>query len=287
MNVSENLTVSVIIPTLNAEKELPVLLRSLEVQSYPITEIIIVDSSSDDQTVSIGMSYHGKTRDLVFRKSIGNIVVFLTQDAVPADKKFLGNLITPLLDPNVAVSVGRQLPKPSASKMEKLVRNFNYPAENNIRSKEDITHLGIKAFFSSNSCAAYRRDVYFHLGGFNESVRTNEDMFFAAKALQSGYCVAYTAEACVYHSHNFTLMQQYKRNYLQGYEIEKHRELLNGSALFGEGYRFVKSISHDLIKNGDVVSFIQFGLDCCARFLGNRAGRNAFRREQRKNARNR
>ena len=98
-----NPMVSIIIPTLNAEKELPNLLKALHFQRQTIHEIIIIDSASTDRTVDICKSDpsvtllqilrtefdHGKTRDLALRHSSGNIVVFLTQDALPANDVFL------------------------------------------------------------------------------------------------------------------------------------------------------------------------------------------------------
>ena len=289
------LRVSVVIPTLNAGRELGSLLSVLSEQCYPIEEILIVDSASEDNTAEICKRYekvhliqirqedfdHGRTRDLAMRSCRGDIVVFLTQDAIPADRSFLEKLITPLIDPTLAISVGRQLPRKDAAKAEAFVRDFNYPPASFVRSKEDIPRLGIKAFFCSDSCAAYRKDIYLKLGGFEYPIKTNEDMFYAAKVLQSGYQIAYTAEAMVYHSHNFTLRQQYRRNYIQGYEIERHRDLLGGASLDTEGLKLVRSVSGKLLKEGAVGSFLLFGLDCCARWLGNKNGKAAYRREAR------
>lgn len=287
-------SVSVIIPTLNAGKGLNELLSALMSQNCPAEEILVVDSSSEDNTTEICRRFdkvhllsisrkefdHGKTRDFALRRSAGDIVVFLTQDAVPADSAFLGNLIAPLLDGDVAVSVGRQLPRRDAAKMEALVRNYNYPAESSMRSADDIPELGIKAFFCSDSCAAYRRDIYLRLGGFDYPLKSNEDMFFAAKALHNGYRVAYAADACVYHSHNFTLREQYKRNFVQGYEIERHRELLGNVSLNAEGFKLVRTVTGELLKKGAIFSIARFGLDCTARWLGNRNGKAACRREK-------
>ena len=286
-------TVSVIIPTLNAGKTLKELLGALMDQDYPIEGILVVDSSSDDETMQICCQYqgvrvisipkeefdHGRTRDMALRQSKSDLIVFLTQDAVPADETFIRKLIAPLSDCSIAVSVGRQLPNQDATRTEALVRNFNYPPVSRIRSAEDIPRLGIKAFFSSDSCAAYRRDVYLRLGGFDFPVKSNEDMFFAARALRNGYRVAYTADACVYHSHDFSLREQYERNYLQGYEIERHRTLLGEVSLNSEGMQLVKTVSKVLLKEKKVGAVLGFGLDCAARWLGNRNGKRAFRRE--------
>ena len=282
--------ISVIIPTLNAEKELPSLLQKLHNQNVKIDEIIVVDSASDDGTIEIckrdsaikvikierKMFDHGHTRDLALRESIGDIVVFLTQDALPVNEFFLENLISPLSDCKVAVSTGRQLPKSTASEMEKLIRLFNYPDESHIRSKADISKMGIKTFFCSDVCAAYNRETYFKIGGFEYPIKTNEDMFFAAKAIQKGYYVAYAAEAMVFHSHNFSLREQYKRNYIQGYEIEKHRYLLGDVSQESEGKRLVVFVSKRLISKGKMISFFRFGFDCLARLSGSKAGRRAY-----------
>ena len=290
-------TVSVIIPTLNAAKTLKELLSAIMNQDYPIEDILVVDSSSDDETMQICCRYegvrvisipkeefdHGRTRDMALRQSKSDLIVFLTQDAVPADETFIRKLIAPLSDCSIAVSVGRQLPNQDATRTEALVRNFNYPPVSRIRSAEDIPRLGIKAFFSSDSCAAYRRDVYLQLGGFDYPVKSNEDMFFAARALRNGYRVAYTADASVYHSHNFSIRAQYARNYLQGYEIERHRTLLGEVSLNSEGMQLVKTVSKVLLKEKKVGAVLCFGLDCAARWLGNRNGKRAYRREAKTN----
>lgn len=280
------MSVSVIIPTLNAEKELPKLLYTLHRQKQRIDEIIVIDSESIDRTVEICQEDksvsliqikrkdfdHGKTRDMAFRYSKGDIVVFLTQDAVPTNRYFLGNLIKPLSNDNVVLSTGRQLPKKNATRMERLVRLYNYPDTSYIRSKDDLACMGIKTFFCSDVCAAYRREVYFELGGFDYPIKTNEDMFYAAKVINANYRISYTANAMVYHSHNFTLKEQYKRNYIQGYEIERHRKELHDVAQESEGLKLVKYVSSRLLKKGHIISFVHFGLDCTARLLGSKMG---------------
>jgi rhamnosyltransferase len=141
--------------------------------------------------------------------------------------------------------------------------------------------MGIKAFFCSDVCAAYRRRIYEELGGFEYPLKTNEDMFFAAAAIRNGYRVAYAADARVLHSHNFSLKEQYHRNRIQGYEIERHRSLLGNVSKVNEGIRMVRFVSGKLLKQGRLVSFAHFGLDCFARLLGSRAGRRQALRENR------
>ena len=287
------MSISVIIPTLNAERELPVLLKALREQTLPADEILVVDSESADRTASVAEETegvrvlrvrrkdfdHGRTRDTALRETAGETVVFLTQDAVPADRQFLENLVRPLEQEDVAVVTGRQLPKEDATPMERLVRTFNYPAESHIRSEADVEKMGIKAFFSSDVCAAYRRRIYEELGGFEYPLKTNEDMFFAARAIRNGYRVAYAAEARVFHSHNFSLKEQYRRNKIQGYEIERHRSLLGDVSKVSEGIRLAGFVSGGLLKQGRLISFVHFGLDCFAMLFGSRAGRRQALRE--------
>lgn len=154
-------SVSVVIPTLNAEPEIEDLLALLEAQTFAPREIIVIDSSSDDHTVEIAKAHplvrvieiqrkdfdHGGTRNLGFNESVGDFVLFMTQDAVPVDEFLLEKLLRPFEDGDVAIVSARQLPKEDARPFERLVREFNYPDESNKRSEKDIKRLGIKAFF--------------------------------------------------------------------------------------------------------------------------------------------
>lgn len=286
--------VSVIIPTLNAEHEIEDLLAALERQSLRPMEILIVDSASDDDTVPLVKMHegirllqiercdfnHGATRDMALRATTGDFVCFLTQDALPASDAYLERLVAPMVgDPSIALVSGRQLPKADARRFEQLVRSFNYPDSPSVRSKSDLNKCGIKTFFASDSCSAYRRTAYLDCGGF-EYVNTNEDMLMAARFVASGLKVAYEPGAEVYHSHNLTPSQQFARNRAVGMFLESHSDDLMHASEIGEGGRLVKTVSSQLLREGNLTEFIAFGVDCCARLLGNRAGRRAARKER-------
>ena len=279
-------TVTVIVPVLNGEKELPALLGSLHRQSRRADEIIVMDSSSTDRTREICADdpqvtllkipredfNHGDSRDLAAGKSSGDILVFLTQDALPRDRDFLDSLIAPLTMEKVAVSTGRQISGRNASPAERLVREYNYPDRSFLRTEKDLDRMGIKTFFVSNVCAAYRKEIYETLGGF-ERVETNEDMFFAAKAVRAGYGIAYNADAGVYHSHDLSWSEQYERNRIQGREMKRHAQLLGDLPIEAEGRKMVNYVLKGLLEEGRPVSAAGFILDCSARYLGSRAGR--------------
>lgn len=284
---------SVVIPTLNGEKELPNLLKQLENQTRFADEIVIVDSASDDHTCEIAASYpgvriidiernsfnHGLTRDLALRESIGDYVAFLTQDAVPANDFYLEKLTELLdLDPQIALVSGRQLPKEDARRFERLVRDYNYPNQSNVRTLNDLSRLGIKTYFASDVCSCYRRSTYFEVGGF-EKVNTNEDMLMAARLLKAGYKIAYDADAKVVHSHNLTPIQQFKRNREVGEFLAKYNAELNVPDEIGEGSRLVKDVFTSLLREGDYSEVFAFIFDCAARLIGNRVGRLSSHRK--------
>lgn len=287
-------SLSVVIPTLNAADEIDSLLDTIEAQSLQPLDILVVDSSSDDGTVDEVAKHpcvnlvrierkefnHGSTRDMALRRSAGEFVCFLTQDAVPASNRYLERLVAPFLaDDSIALVTGRQLPKADARRFEQLVRKFNYPNVPSVRGKSDLPKYGIKTFFASDTCSAYRRTAYLECGGFDH-VNTNEDMLMAARFIASGLKVAYEPSAEVYHSHNLTPSQQFARNRAVGMFLESHADDLMYASEIGEGGRLVKAVSSELLREGRFSELFAFGFDCCARLLGNRAGRRAAKNER-------
>ncbi len=115
--------VSVIIPTLNAELKLKRILPMLNRQTIPL-EVVIIDSSSTDNTNAIAKNLnaklisitresfnHGQTRNLAVAHAIGEIVVFMTQDALLHSEFCIENLIKPLEVDSIAAVYGRQIPR--------------------------------------------------------------------------------------------------------------------------------------------------------------------------------
>ncbi|RJX22058.1 MAG: glycosyltransferase [Ammonifex sp.] len=248
--------VSVVIPTLNAEKFIGQLVPMLKRQTLPPSEIIVVDSSSGDRTVEIAAEMgcktvviereafdHGATRNLGAKLSAGEVIVFMTQDALPVDDRFLENLVRPLTDssdPLIAASFGRQSARNDAVPPEKFARLFNYPDTGMVKSRENLPRLGIKAFFFSNVCSAVRKWEFEAVGGFPEKIIMNEDMLLAAKLILRGYKVAYVPDAAVRHSHNYSIAQQFRRYFDIGASFSMNRWLLEHARAEGEGFRFVK-----------------------------------------------
>lgn len=197
--------------------------------------------------ISAGTYDHGGTRDLAARLSKADILVFMTQDAVPADEYLLENL-TASLSGMTAAAYARQLPQEGCRFLEKYTRSFNYGAASRLKTKEDLDILGIKTYFCSNVCAAYVREVYVKQGGFEKRTIFNEDMIFAAGLIQNGYAVAYEAQARVIHSHNYSALQQFHRNFDLAVSQADHPEIFEKVPSEKEGIRMVKSTAEYLIR---------------------------------------
>lgn len=124
--------------------------------------------------------------------------------------------------------------------MERYTREFNYPEQSCIKRQSDLEKMGIKTYFCSNVCAMYRRDIYLELGGFVKKTIFNEDMIFAGKLIQSGWAIAYASQARVIHSHNYSALQQFHRNFDLAVSQADHPEVFEGVRSEGEGIRLVK-----------------------------------------------
>lgn len=193
---------------------------------------------------------HGLTRQWAFDKVSNRVdfVVYMTQDAIFADKDALCNLIASFADTSVGAAYGRQLPHKNASHIAAHARLFNYKPESHITLLSDRYRLGIKPAFFSNSFAAYRVVDLSAVGGFL-ATDYGEDTHVAARLLKNKRAIAYVAEARVYHSHEHTPMEEFHRHSKAGYLHAQHPAILNGlGKITTEGLRFVISETIYLLK---------------------------------------
>jgi rhamnosyltransferase len=248
--------VQVLVPTRNPGRLWDVWLSALASQR-PIVDGLIVDSSSNDgtnfsnlpswlQLISIPVTEfnHGATRNIALSHiSIAtNIVVLMTQDALLASDKSIAQLVEAFNNPAVGCAFGRQLPHDNATHIAAHARLFNYSDTSRVVTLQDICKLGIKTCFLSNSFAAYRLSALQEVGGFPSDVILGEDTTVAARMLKAGKSVAYVADACVYHSHNYTIAEEFRRYFDTGVFHARSPWLLQEfGAANGEGLRFVLS----------------------------------------------
>lgn len=281
------LTVDVVIPTLKPDKRLNSLLLRLQKQTYPIEKIIIINTEEEyfdiDNYSNISNLEvhhinekefdHGGTRNYGVSLSDSDLVLMMTQDAVPAGKNMVEELVKPFADKDVVVVYGRQLPTPNCGLAEAYTRKFNYPDYDIVKSNSDILKMGIKAFFSSDVCAMYSRKEHQILGGFPNRTIINEDSIFAANAIQSGKKVYYAAKAEVIHSHNYTYIQQFHRNFDLGVSHRQFKEIYASVKSEPEGIRLVKETANYLINSGKSYLVLDLVLKSAAKFMGYRMGK--------------
>ena len=283
--VDRPVRVSVIIPTLNAAAWLPELLARLKSQSLPPAEIIVVDSSSTDGTAKLAAARgarvitvarenfdHGGTRNLAARRAIGDVLVFLTQDALPVDHDFLAALIRPLGEPGVAAVCGRQVPRPDADILDRTAREFNYPPEPSRKTLADVYRYGIKTFFFSNVCSAVQRKAFEKVGGFPEPAVLNEDMVLAARLVQAGFAVAYEPGARVWHSHRYSAGRQFRRYFDIGVSMRMNAWLLDYARAESEGVRLLRHQLRTLARERRWGTVPRLMLETAAKYLGYRLG---------------
>ena len=280
-------TIEVIIPTYKPGKQFIHLIELLKQQSYPVSKISIENTevkywtaemeqlSELIEVTHIGKDYfdHGRTRDHAARRAQGDYILFMTQDAIPADQYLVENLVKAMDQPNVAVSYGRQLPSAHSNLIEQFTRNFNYPEKSRVKFKKDIPELQIKTFFCSDVCAMYDRRIYLEQGGFEKKIIFNEDMVFAGRLVEAGFGVAYAADARVIHSHNYSALEQFHRNFDLGVSQADFSDIFGKVKSTGEGIRLVKKTAAWLIRQKRPWCVIQLFWQSGWKFLGYSLGK--------------
>ncbi|UYF98757.1 MULTISPECIES: glycosyltransferase [unclassified Halomonas] len=277
----------VCVPTLNAGPSWLEWLNRAEPALAAAHRRLVIDSSSSDATASLAAERgwevqhiardafdHGGTRQRALELLADcDVVVFLTQDALVADENALTALNEAFKAPHVGAVFGRQLPHDDATPIAAHARLFNYPEESRVVNEADIPTLGLKTAFLSNSFAAYRREALLAAGGFPTGTILSEDMIAGARLLQNGWQLAYCAKACVHHSHNYSLGQEFKRYFDIG--VLHHREgwlLAWLGKAEGEGGRFVRSEIRYLLRHAPW-RLPEAGLRTCLKYLGYRLGK--------------
>ncbi|MSQ47155.1 MAG: glycosyltransferase [Deltaproteobacteria bacterium] len=221
---AQTFTVSVLIPTKNGERYLSEVLAGVRQQQgdFRLREVIAVDSGSQDATLPILRKYgvtivqippeefgHGRTRNRLAAQAQGEVLVFLTQDATPANDHWLQHLLAPLYaDENIVGVYSRQQPRAHCHPMEwrRIVEEeLHGQVDSRIHSAEenaeDYERNRWRYRFFANSSSVIRRTVWEHLP-FPE-VPFAEDQAWADLVLQAGYKTAYAADSLVVHSHSY------------------------------------------------------------------------------------
>lgn len=289
----QNPSIDILIPTCKPASGFEVLIKRLEEQTIKPANIRVINTRKEwwEQRIdtdsfltahpTVKLEHiepaefdHGATRNRGMEESQAEYVVCMTQDAMPLDAHLLEELIKPFSDSRVAVSYARQLPAADASPIEVFTRSFNYPAQDRVKGKEDIPELGIKTYMCSNVCAMYRKDIYESQGGFIRHTIFNEDMIYAAGVIQAGYRIAYVAGAGVIHSHNYSGIQQFHRNFDLGVSQADHPEIFEAVPSESEGIKMVKQTAKYLCSHGKWYLLPKLVWQSGWKYLGYRTGKH-------------
>lgn len=280
---------SLLIPTFNGATHLPALFAALAGQDLQPGEILVYDSGSTDDTVAICEDAgarvvhiraedfdHGGTRTAMAKMAKADNLVYLTQDAIPANNKALSILLDALDGAKeVWCAYGRQLPHEDASYYAAHLRGFNYPSRGAKRSFAQRLDYGLKTIFISNSFAAYKKSALERVGFFKNGLIFGEDTCSLARMLMAGGYVVYEAEALVYHSHNYSYGGEFKRSFDIGVLHDREGWLLENFGVAEDvGKRYVGSVLAKSLAQKNPLFFLDSLVRSGFKFLGYKAGRN-------------
>lgn len=226
--------VSIILLLKNAGQYLDEILRAVRSQKTDFEfEVLAIDSGSRDNTFSILAAYpevrvlkippetfnHGETRNLGAREAHpdAKFLVYLTQDATPANENWLANLIEPFSDPQVAGVFSRHVPRPNASPslVRQLTTAWQTGGENRLEkkmpaTKEEFLQNRFYYNYFSDTSSALRRAVWaehpFH------PVRFAEDALWADEVIQAGLTIQFEPYSIVSHSHSCRFVSQFRQS---------------------------------------------------------------------------
>jgi len=282
----KKIKISIVILTKNNGKTIGKVLQQINAQQVDNDfEIIVVDSGSNDDTLEKISQYsvrlytippgefgHARTRNMASGYARGDYLVYLSADAIPADEKWLENLVDKLADEKTAATFGRQIPYQDTPPMERFFIQNNYPAT--VDSAYSNTDFNMNAFFS-NVNSAIKRSLWEKIK-FNEKLIISEDHDWAKKAYDLGYKISYIPDASVFHSHKYGLLQVFKRYFDSGVSFFqmglKPDVIRNGLGYFIDEIRYVGRESKIKIPYAicyDISKFVGFQLGINQRWLPN------------------
>ncbi len=224
---------SILLLTRNGEYDLhrllPALFRQKTTASF---EVIAIDSSSSDGTLDVlgrypirieqipaSQFHHARTRNLAASMASGDILIFLSQDAIPATDGWLDALISNFADSTVGAVYGRQFPKPDSSLERSHALDAVYGDIKLVKDPANRNGMGYRFYHFSDANAAIRRTAWDAVR-FPEELKVFEDLGIAKRLLDSGWKIIYEPEAAVFHSHQHTTVGLFKRYFDIGYTLK-------------------------------------------------------------------
>ena len=208
---------SIIIRCCNEAEHIGRLLEGIVQQTLRDIEIIVVDSGSTDGTLEVVQRYpttilhidpeafsFGRSLNMGCQAARGKFLVIASAHVYPLHEDWLERLVSPLSDPKVALSYGRQCGDEHSRYSESQLFKQWFPDDSNLFQ----THP-----FCNNANAAVRASDWLKRP-YDESLSGLEDLAWAQSALAGGSVLAYVADAEIVHVHNETpsrIQHRYQR----------------------------------------------------------------------------
>jgi len=279
----KEIDVSIILLTLNAGEKFKKVLKAVFNQTYNNFEVIIIDSSSIDNTLEYAKRYplkifkisridfgHGKTRNLGASLARGRYLVYLTQDAIPVDNNWLTNLLVNLKIENVAGVFGKQIPNMTANPLDFFNYKEYYP---DIKKNISIQNYKQNNVIFSDTNSAVKKLVMLKYP-YPENVLLSEDLGWAIGIIKKNYKIIYEPTAAVIHSHKFSLINNIKLNFDQGVAFSQIYQKENSTYVMSNNKRRSINKIKYLVKNYKYHwILISFAIDTI-NFLSTALGKN-------------
>jgi len=194
--------VSIIIPTRNTEKTLPLCLRSIERQTYKNIEVIVVDNYSRDKTVEIAKA-HGAAvylkgperaaqKNFGALKAQGDYVYFIDADFV--------------LHPRVveeAVSLAEE------GHDAVIVLNVSDPRPSLVAKARFYERLSYHGSGVYEAARFIKRDLFLRIGGFDPRLYANEDYDLHQRLIRAGAKIGRTRNSFEIHIGEPTSLKEF------------------------------------------------------------------------------
>ncbi|MBU0483640.1 MAG: glycosyltransferase [Proteobacteria bacterium] len=259
--MSDNFSVSLVIPCFNAEIFIKPVIDSVLQQTRKPDEIIVIDDGSIDNTRKLVGQFPGvrliahptnlgiaAARNTAIAQAQGEIIVFLDADAIAAPV-YIEEIIAPFSRQNVAGVNGRAL--------EVVQKNIYDKWRREVLFQEWGDNFRAEVFFLFGMCAAYRKEALAQVGGFDELFRTSgEDMDISFRLRKLGYLLAYNPEALVYHQRQDsaqTIKKMTFRHCFWGFLAQKKNKCFqNKLTVWQSAFVLVRQLFYDGLLKGNL-----------------------------------
>ena len=215
---------------------------------------------------------HSLTREKAIKEYCSSkIVIMISQDIKLTNEEVFYNLVKSIDEGETVYNFAKQIC--TNKSIEKYIRAKNYPAESYYVTNKDVETMKFMAYFASDACSAYDRDIFIKVGGYGGyNIMMSEDALYSKIILDAGYKKKYCADAVVEHSHKYTLKQLYKRYYDTGI-FQSQVTFFKDVKMEGSGMKLAMYVLKQALKHFDIPVLFRWFPDMTARYLGIKKGK--------------